>query len=107
MKLDRSTPVAACILASTFTLVAGAQTRVTPRSNKYTPAEDVKLGREAAAQAEQQFPLLRDDMLTSYVADIGHRLVAAIPADLQHPEFQYSFKSPHRKRAHLNLLLGF
>ena len=69
-----------------------AQTRVTPPKNKYSPADDVKLGRDAAAQAEQQFPVLRDDGLTSYLADVGRRLAGAIPPELQHPEFQYSFK---------------
>ena len=72
--------------------IASAQTRVTPPTNKYTPAQDVQLGREAAAQAEQQFPVLRDDGVTSYVADVGRRLVNMIPAEIQHPEFQYSFK---------------
>jgi beta-barrel assembly-enhancing protease len=69
-----------------------AQTRVSPPKNRYSAAEDVQLGRQAAAQAEQQLPVLRDEALTSYVADIGRRLAGAIPAELKHPEFQYSFK---------------
>jgi hypothetical protein len=72
-------------------LCASAQTRVTAPKNSYSTAEDVKLGRQAASQAEQQFPVLRDDGLTSYIGDIGRRLVNAIP-ELQHQEFQYSFK---------------
>ena len=72
--------------------VASAQTRVVPPKNSYTPAQDVELGRQAAAQAEQQLPILRDDLVTSYVESIGRRLVAAIPPELQHPEFRYSFK---------------
>src|SRR6185436_15627203 len=31
------------------------------------------------------------DEVTSYVEDIGRRLVAAIPAEFRHPEFRYSF----------------
>ena len=54
-----------------------AQSVVTPPDNKYSPAEDVKLGQEAAAQAEQQLPIMRDDAVTSYVEGIGRRLVAA------------------------------
>src|SRR5437763_5072837 len=69
-----------------------AQTRVSPPSNKYSAAQDVKLGRQAAAEAEQQLPILHDDLLTSYVAGLGRRLAAAIPAGLRHPEFRYSFK---------------
>lgn len=72
--------------------VLAAQTAVTPPKNKYDPKEDVQLGREAAAQVEQQLPILRDDNITSYVAGIGERLVRVIPANLQHAEFQYSFK---------------
>ena len=72
--------------------VLAAQTAVPPPKNKYDPKQDVELGREAAAQVEQQLPILRDDNITSYVAGIGERLVRAIPANLQHSEFQYSFK---------------
>src|SRR5438034_7293662 len=72
--------------------VASAQTRVVPPKNSYTPAQDVELGRQAAAQAEQQMPILHDDGVTSYVESIGHRLAGAIPPELQHPEFRYSFR---------------
>ena len=72
--------------------VASAQTRVTPPKNSYTPAQDVELGRQAAAQAEQQLPIMRDDEVTSYVQRIGRRLVSAIPPELQHPEFRYTFE---------------
>jgi predicted Zn-dependent protease len=51
-----------------------AQTVITPPNNNYSPAEDVKLGLEAAAQAEQQLPIMRDDAVTSYVEGIGRRL---------------------------------
>jgi beta-barrel assembly-enhancing protease len=79
----------AVLLAAT---VAAAQTRITPPPNNYTPAQDVELGLKAAAEAEQQLPIMHDDAVSSYLEDIGHRLVAAIPPDLQHAEFQYTFK---------------
>src|SRR5262245_45248192 len=69
-----------------------AQTQVKLHSNKFKPQEDVRLGRQAAAEAEQQFPLLRDQEVTSYVERVGQRLVAAIPPEFQHPEFRYYFK---------------
>src|SRR3989449_10451709 len=69
-----------------------AQTKISYHSNKYKPSDDVRLGREAGAQAEQQFPLLRDARIDSYVSSVGQRLVAAIPPEFQHPEFQYYFK---------------
>ena len=80
---------AALLLTATF---ASAQTKVTAPKNSYTPAQDVQLGKQAAAEARQQMPILRDDAVSSYLEDIGHRLVAAIPADMRHPEFQYTFE---------------
>lgn len=65
------------------------QTKLTLHSNKYSVQDDIKLGRQAAAEAEQQFPLLRDGEVQSYVERVGNRLVAAIPSEFQHPGFQY------------------
>ena len=73
-------------------LAGFAQTRITYHSNKYKPSDDVRLGRQAAAEVEQQFPLLRDSEVTSYVENVGQRLVAAIPPEFQHPEFRYFFR---------------
>jgi hypothetical protein len=69
-----------------------AQTRITPPQNNYTPAQDVQLGREASAQVRQELPILKDDEVTSYVQDLGRRLVAVIPPELQHREFSYTFE---------------
>jgi Zn-dependent protease with chaperone function len=68
------------------------QTKIVYHSNKYSTADDVRLGRQAAAEAEQQFPLLRDAEVAAYVERVGQRLVAAIPQEFQHPEFHYYFK---------------
>jgi len=72
--------------------LAIAQTRVTVPKNKYTPAQDVELGQQAAKEVEQQLPLLRDDGIASFVDRIGRRLVQVTSPELQHREFQYSFK---------------
>ena len=69
-----------------------AQTQIVYHSNKYKPTDDVKLGRQAAAEAERQFPLLHDAEVNAYVERVGQRLVAAIPPEFQHPEFHYYFK---------------
>ena len=69
-----------------------AQTQIKYHSNRYSPQDDVKVGRQAAQEAEQQFPLLRDETIGSYVERIGQRLVSAIPSEFQHPEFRYYFK---------------
>ncbi len=80
------------VAISVMPLSALAQTQIKYHSNKYSIQDDVQLGREAARQAESQFPLLRDSEVQGYVEDIGRRLVAAIPSQFQHPEFQYYFK---------------
>ena len=73
-------------------LAVFAQTKIVYHANKYKPADDVKLGRQAATEAEQQFPLLRDAQVDAYVERIGQRLVASIPSEFQHSEFRYYFK---------------
>jgi Zn-dependent protease with chaperone function len=86
--------IAVISAAMTFLLPVAsfAQTKISYHSNKFKPTEDVRLGREAAVEGERQLPILHDQMATDYVARIGQRLVAAIPAEFQHPEFQYYFK---------------
>src|SRR6185436_2558099 len=78
------------VLVSVMAL--GAQTVITPPSNKYTPAQDVELGQKAAAEVEQQLPLLREADVSSFIESTGRRLVDAIPSDLRHPEFRYAFQ---------------
>ncbi len=82
------TLVAICVMP----LSAMAQTQIKLHSNKYSIQDDVKLGRQAAQEAESQFPLLRDQAVQSYVEGVGRRLVNNIPSQFQHPEFQYYFK---------------
>jgi len=85
-------PRAATLLVLSATALAGAQTRITPPANNYTPAQDVELGRKAAADARQQLPIMRDDAVSSYIDEIGTRLARAIPEDLRHAEFHYTFE---------------
>src|SRR5438034_5352448 len=73
-------------------LAALGQTKIAYHPNKYKTSDDVRLGRQAAAEAERQFPLLRDAEVTAYVESVGQRLVAAIPPEFQHPEFRYYFR---------------
>jgi predicted Zn-dependent protease len=69
-----------------------AQTPIKLHSNKFSTADDVKLGRQAAAEAEQKIQLMRDPQLAVYIERVGKRLTAAIPPEFQHPEFQYYSK---------------
>ena len=80
------------LVIATATAIATAQTRIAPPENKYKVEQDVQLGRDAAREARQQMPLLREGQVTSYVEDLGRRLVTAIPPELRHDEFRYTFE---------------
>jgi Zn-dependent protease with chaperone function len=80
------------VALSVMPISALAQTQIKYRSNKFSIQDDVRLGRQAAQEAEGQFPLLRDSEVSSYVDRIGRRLVTAIPSQFQHSEFQYYFR---------------
>src|SRR5262252_1371919 len=83
-----------------------AQTPIKLHGNKFQPADDVKLGQQAAAQAEQQMQLVRDPELVGYLERVGQHLAAAIPQEFQHPEFQYSFKVVNAKEINAFALPG-
>lgn len=85
---------------------AGAQTPVDVHRNKYTPVQDVELGRQAAAEVEKELPLLRDEQVAEMVNRIGERLVAAILPDRQVPEFRYSFTVTNLKEINAFALPG-
>jgi len=85
---------------------ASAQTHVTAPPNKYKPADDVKLGQEAAAQVQKELPMLNDGSVDEYVAGIGQRLVRVIPAEYQHQEFRYTFRVVNQKEINAFALPG-
>ena len=74
-----------------LTLSAGAQTRIEPHSNGYSPQQDVQLGQQAAAEIRQQLPMVNDRRTEDFVEGIGERLIAEIPDYLRQPAFRYSF----------------
>ncbi len=81
-------------LVLVITLVAttvAAQTKVTPPRNKYTPEQDVQIGREAASEVREQYPLINDSQVRNYLDRLGDRLVDAAPSEYNHPAFEYSF----------------
>ncbi len=86
----------ALALAFALLVVAGApaaQTRITAPDNKYPPSQDVKLGRDAAAEVRQQLPLMKDDTVATYISGLGRRLVDVIPREFEHTTFQYTFET--------------
>src|ERR1051325_9056035 len=96
------------VLVLTFAIgSASAQTHiVAPTPNKYKPSDDVKLGQEAAQQAMQELPMLNDPATEEYLSGIGQRLVSAIPPELQHPEFRYTFRVVNQKEINAFALPG-
>lgn len=73
-------------------IVSLAQTPIKAPKNKYKVQDDVKIGNEYSAQIEKQFPIISDADAANYIQRVGSRLVAAIPPEFQHPEFNYRFK---------------
>jgi beta-barrel assembly-enhancing protease len=84
----RILPLAAIALVAQL---ASAQTKITPPKNKYTPQQDVDLGREAAAEIRKQYPVIGDSALAGYLDRLGKRLVSSSPPELNNPVFEYSF----------------
>jgi predicted Zn-dependent protease len=89
--------VLALVATLTIPLAADAQTRIEPQSNRFSPAQDVELGRRAAAEIRQELPIIRDGRTQDYVERIGARLVSAIPGRLRQPGFRYTFEVVDRK----------
>jgi Zn-dependent protease with chaperone function len=84
---------AAATAVALFTSVSFVfgQTKIVAPDNKYSVQEDVKAGREAAQQVEEQLPILRDDGIDDYVERVGQRLVENIPSEFRHSQFRYTF----------------
>ena len=54
-------------------------TQVKPGFNLFSEQQDVEIGRQSAAEAERQLPLLNDERIASYASQIIRRLAAAAP----------------------------
>jgi beta-barrel assembly-enhancing protease len=83
-----------------------AQTPVSPPKNKFTPEQDVEIGREAAAEVRKQYPIIRDDGINDFLERLGERLVAQAPRELDKPVFEYSFTPVNLKEINAFALPG-
>jgi len=54
-------------------------TQVKPGFNLFSEQQDVEIGRQSAAEAERQLPLLNDRRVEGYASEIIRRLAAAAP----------------------------
>jgi len=60
--------------------VAAAQSTIDIPDNKYSLNDDVRIGRQAAAEVEKQLPLIPErNRSETYGESVGRRLVSAIP----------------------------
>jgi Zn-dependent protease with chaperone function len=82
------------------------QTTIKLPKNKYTPQQDVQLGREAAAEIRQQYPIIKDERIARYLTKLGDRLVAAAPPDLNQSVYEYSFTPVNLKEINAFALPG-
>ena len=99
-------PVA--FLAALWLMAAGAfaQTVVKLPKNRYTPKQDVELGREAAAEVRKQYPIIENERIARYLTKLGDRLVAAAPPELNDPVYEYSFTPVNLKEINAFALPG-
>ena len=90
--MKRTGALALMVTLTILPLLATAQTRVSLPKNRYKVQDDVKIGRDAAKQVEQQMPILNDGQAQQYLERVGERLVMAIPPQFQQSAFDYTFK---------------
>jgi Zn-dependent protease with chaperone function len=94
------------LVAVAMTSQAVAQTKIVAPRNGYPVSEDIKLGREASDEVRKELPMLNDNRVDDWVADVGASLVRAIPAEFQHPEFHYTFTVVNQKEINAFALPG-
>jgi hypothetical protein len=83
---NRSWRLAAALLL--IAGLAGAQTRVKPGFNLFSPEQDIQLGQEAVKEIEKEVEIVNDSQLSNYIAAIGKRLSDVAPGE----KYPYSFK---------------
>jgi len=108
MAINPRSPHAAALIAFLSLSVAGvyAQTVIKLPKNKYTPEQDVQLGKEAAAEVRQQYPIISDKRIQDYLTMLGDRLVAVAPPEFNKPVYQYSFTPVNLKEINAFALPG-
>jgi Zn-dependent protease with chaperone function len=104
MTLMKALPAIAAAAAVSVTVTA--QTVVKLPKNRFTPQQDVQLGREGAAEVRQQYPIITDERITRYLTEMGDRLVEAAPAELKQQVYEYSFTPVNLKEINAFALPG-
>jgi beta-barrel assembly-enhancing protease len=99
-------PALSAAIALVLSTTIAAQTAIKPPKNRYKPEDDVKLGREAAAEVRKQYPVVENGQIATYLGRLGRDLVAQAPAELNHAEFEYSFTAVNLKEINAFALPG-
>ena len=94
---------ALCVSLGTLTV---AQTKIVAPKNRYSVSEDVTVGKEAAAQAKKDLPMLNDERIDDWIESIGAKLAMAIPPEFRHSEFKYTFDVVNQKEINAFALPG-
>jgi predicted Zn-dependent protease len=89
-------------LLVTMTILA-ERTKLKPGFNTFSPAQDIEMGKQVAQEAEKEFNLITDREVTSYVANLGQRLVARAPNE---NKFPFTFKVVDEKEINAFALPG-
>jgi hypothetical protein len=97
---------ALCLITTIATASTLAQTPVKRDNNRYTAAQDVEIGQEAAAEVRRELPMLNDPRVDDYVEGVGRNLVRAIPPEFQEPAFRYTFEGVNQKEINAFALPG-
>jgi Zn-dependent protease with chaperone function len=87
-------------------LPASGQTQIKLPKNNYSPQQDVELGRKAAQEARKEYPIINDEVISSYLKKLGDRLVAVAPPELNQSVYEYSFTPVNVKEINAFALPG-
>lgn len=81
-ELRRCVARVAFVLAACVLILRSAQaqrTQYTPGWNLFTTAQDIELGKRAAADAQGQLPSCNAPKVDAYLTELGHKLIAKLP----------------------------
>ncbi len=101
-----SSPATCIVVACAAVVALSAQTAIKLPKNKYTPQQDVQIGREAAAEVRRQYPIISDERISKYLTRLGDRLVSAAPPELNEAVYEYSFTPVNLKEINAFALPG-
>ena len=76
------------LVMALVTPASADRTNLKPGWNIFSPEQDVEMGRQVAAEAERELPVLNNRQATSYIDALGKRLASRAPGE----RYPYQFK---------------